>query len=1126
MSIPVFTSSYSISKSILTLDKSVEITDHSPISIFSIAKKHKLNKIFLAEDNMCGFYEAYSNSKSYNIQLCFGLNINVVNNLESEDGGSVVTIWIKNSNGYEDLLKINSFANKEGYKHPVPRVDWKTLNLLYTKNLVVTIPFYSGFLFQNLTNLDSNNIPVFDSFDPIFFVNSQGLPWDEELSDITIKYAQENKYKYFNSHQIYYYTDSDVEALQVLRCLNQRSSFEKPELSHFVSDKFSFTSLHQTDNSDFEDLFSIYSIDKLTNGVRLPQINIPDNERNKIGISKDASNLEYLTALTKAGLKEKIFLQNNLSKEERCKYIDRCKMELDTFKRLHLVDYILLVRDFLAWSKDENIILGRARGSSAGSLVAYLIGITNVDSLKYGLYFSRFISEARAQSKEIDGIIYLNGSTLSDIDSDISYKDRHKVIEYIQKKHEGKTAKIGTTTTLTGKILIKEISKILLNYSETDAQHISESIDKIFGTILDLSKAYDQKGNFQKWVDSSEDNKNAYRIALKLENLIRNRGQHPSGIAVSYYDIDTLVPLIRSSDGSEIVTAYDMKAVANLLVKCDVLGIKTLDCIKETCELAGIDYNNIDPHHESIYKYLNNSEHYHGLFQIEKGLGKNTVLSVKPKTLDDYSACVALGRPGSMKFIPDYVKFKETGEIMSYHPKIDKFLQRTGGIIIYQEQINEICEHVYGLSGKDADQIRYCIGKKLSDKIKEWEPILYAQGEKLGIDVSVTDKFWSTCNASADYLFNASHSVSYAILSATTAYLKANYPLEFFTALLRMAKNEPNPMEEISLIQRELAYFGISLLPPSIKDSSEDFIIEGKNIRFGLSSIKGISHAAINRLASFNRKYSNKFDLFNKCLESKLGLGVVSSLIHAGCFPDYNISRCKLLLEFQVYNFLTIRERSLLEKYAEKNQEDLFAGLKYIKTAKDEKGKELIKASRMQTIRKKYDTYFKIYQFNKSHGKILSFLEEMEVLGYSYSGNLADIYKAEFPEVTSIQEALGDLQGNKNTFIGIVADIKEGKSREKKTPYVSLLIQDNNSEIKAMAFNDKMKFFQDDKDKNVEKGSIVICKGTRMSEKTYFIDYAKVLWDIRLAKRVNQVVEKEDLFYVKEQIANIHDKNY
>lgn len=1129
MIVPIFTSSYSISKSLLTLDKPAEIQDNSSISVFSIAKHFKLPKVILAEDNLCGFYEAYSHSSDKNIQLIFGLNLEVVNNLDQEHAGSFVTVWLRNSNGYEDLLRINSFANKEGYRHPCPRIDWLTLNELYTDNLVVSIPFNSGFLFKNLTNLEADNTPIFKTFSPLFFIHRQGLPWEDELESLTVKYCKENGYTIFNGHHIYYYSDSDSTALQVLRCLNNRSNFEKPELPHFISNEFSFERIKGEDwltsENSFTKLFSPYKIDKLTNGVRLPEINITLEQKKSVGLDANASNYEYLIASTKKGLREKVLI-NNISAEEKAKYVERCKMELDTFKRLFLVDYILLVSDFLSWARSENIIMGKARGSSAGSLVAYLIGITDVDSIKYETYFSRFISEARAQSKTIDGIVYLNGSTLSDIDSDISYKDRYKVIEYIQSKHKGKTAKIGTTTTLTGKILIKEVSKILLNYSETDAQHLAESIDKVFGTVLDLSKAYDQKGAFQKWVDSSDENRNAYKIALKLENLIRNRGQHPSGIAISYYEIDSLVPLIRSSDGTEIVTGYDMKAVANLLVKADILGLKTLDCIKETCELAGLDYNTIDPHGESICKYLNNSEYYHGLFQIEKGLGKNTVLSVKPKVLGDYSACVALGRPGSMKFIPDYVKFTQTGEIVSYHPKIDRFLKKTGGIIIYQEQINEICEHVYGMSGKDADQIRYCIGKKLTDKIKEWEPVLYSQGEKLNIPKEVTDKFWSTCNASADYLFNFSHSISYAILSATTTYLKANYPLQFFTSLLRMAKNEPNPMEEISLIQRELANFGIKLLPPSVRDSSEDFEIEGENIRFGLSSIKGIAEAAQKRLSTFDRKYSNKFDLFNKCLDAKLGLGVVSSLIHAGCFPDYEISRAKLLLEFQTYNVLTSRERSLIEKYSEKIGEDLFAGLKFIKDAKDEKGKNLIKPSRMDTIKNKYENYKKIYVFNKSHGKILAFLEEQEVLGYSYSGNLANIYREEFPEITSLLESASDLEGNKNTFIGIVEDIKEGKSREKKTPYVSIQLQDGMSELKVMAFNDRMKFFQDDKGKMVEKGAIVICRGKKMDKSTYFADFGKVLWDTHLAKRINQIVDKEDIKNVQLELANVHDPTY
>ncbi len=1114
--LPVFSSHYSLSKSILTLDGAGEIdpNEPEPISIFTIAKKHGLKQVFIVEDNLGGFYGAYTQSEKEGIHLGFGLNLIVKNDENSE---SIVTIWMRNTEGYEDLLRINEYANYDGYEHPDAKITWPMLNTLMTPNLGVTIPFYSSFLAKNLFEMGSNCIPEFTNFEPVFLINKQGMPWDDSLEEIVTKYCADNGYKTRGAHDIYYYDDAEVEALQVFRCIGNRSNFEKPELEHFCSNQFSFESYAKSVKNDFScdfgKNFSKYNIGKLTNGVRLPEISVSEEERKELKLPENATNFDVLKALTKQGLRNKILNDPKLS-VDKDKYIERCKEELETFERLHLVDYILLVRDILSWAINNDIPVGPARGSSAGSLVAYLIDIVQINPMKYGLYFSRFISEARAQSKELDGIVYLNGSTMPDVDTDISYKQRHKVIEYIYHKYKGKTAKIGTTTTLTGKLLIKEVSKIYLNYSEDDAKHLADMIEKVFGVVADLKDAYEDNRAFKAWVNSSEDNLKCYRLARRLENLIKNRGQHPSGIAISYHKINELVPIVRSSDGHEFVTAYDMKDVANILVKVDILGLKTLDVLDETCKMVGIgDYKNIDVDSESIYNFLDKSENYHGLFQIEKGLGKNTILTVKPKSIHDYAACVAIGRPGAMKFIPDYAKYKETGEYTKLYDPIDKYLQRTGGIIIYQEQINEICQNVYQMSGKDADMVRYAIGKKKREEMEKWEPVIFAQGEKLGIPKEITDKFWATCNASADYLFNQSHSYAYGMLSAYTTFVKSEYPLAFFTCLLRMAKEEPDPMEEISTIQKELMHFGIKLLAPSIKDSYEDFTVEQDNIRYGLSAIKGLADAAQKRLVNFDRQFSNKFELFNNCLQARLGLTVVSSLILAGCFPDYGIGRARLLLEFQTYNLLSEREKTMVNIYSKRIGENLFTILKYLQANTDEKGNQLIKTSRLETIKRDYENYKKIYDFNQTNGTVLSFLEERSVLGYSYSCNLSSIYKREYPEIVSINEAITDLSDAKNTFIGIVKTVKEGKSREKKTPYIAIELEDDAAGVKIMAFKDNMKYFQDGDERAVEPGAIVVCRGKKMDKSTYFVDWGKVLWDVKLVKRVNQIKttkEKQD----------------
>ena len=1106
--VPVFSSHQSLHKSILTIEKADEsINIEDPISIFTIAKVHGINHLKIAEDCMAGFYNSYILSEKYKIKLSFGLNINVVNSLDDIDNtSSVVTVWIRNSEGYKDLLKINSFTQKEGFNVPDSKgyITWVKLNELVTKNLLVTIPFYSGFLYQNLTRLEHSSIPLFASFDPIFFTGEHELPFDNELKQVVIKYCEQNNYSHLSSHSIYYYREQHAESLQILRCIGKRSSWEKPELQQFSSDKFSFeTYLNKYGENfsceDFDKFFEVYDIKELTNGVRLPDIKISSAEKEKIGLSPDSDNYKYLCELVKIGLRNKIF-NNPSKKDKRQIYIDRCKTELQTFKKLGLTDYILLVQQIMQFAIDKKIPKTFGRGSSAGSIVCYLLGIVEVDAIECNLYFSRFVSEARSKVAEVDGVQYLRGS-LADVDSDFSFKRRKEVIDFLYNKYPGQISKIGTVSTLSGKILIKEVSKAYLNYNETDAKFLADQIDKVFGAVVELSDAYKESKQFKTWVDKSPENKRCYDIARNLSGLAKARGVHPSGYAISHGDIDLIVPLNRSADGLDLVTSYDMKNVADILIKVDLLSLRNLDVIYETCNLVGLNPVEIDENDPSIYKFLQESDCYHGLFQVESGMGRETVLSVRPKNINNLCACLAIGRPGSYKFIKDFIKFLNTGERKLIFPPIDNILEETGNILIYQEQINRICQEVYHLSPEDADSIRYAVAKKSIEKMKEWEPIMYANGEKYNIPKEVTDYFFGVCRDSADYLFSLNHCRPYGRITAIDTYLKANYPLQFFLISLRMCKDEPDPLSEISLLKRELPKFGIELLPPDIQKSAEDFEIEGNNIRFGLSSIKGVAEKAIVKLASFNREFDGKFALFDRLFESKLGIGVCRSLIHSGCFPT-QYSRAKTILELEIYNVLTERERGIIKQFSSEFKDDLFAVLKYLVGAKMANGKPYIKESRFETIRKSYENYKAIYEFNKAHGKLLSVLEEYETLGYSYSGSLSSCYKEEYPEIVELSEATTSLDGEKHVFVCRIKSVKEGKSKAKGTPYVRLEIYDDKTDAIAMIFSDRIEQLKDDKGKLLKEDVIIVVNGTKMDGKTFFLNWCRPLFDLKLAKRL------------------------
>lgn len=760
MVLPIFKTHHSISKSLFTLDKAKDNIDmESTISLFTLAKLNNMKILRIAEDNLSSFYEAYTSSLNYNIQLVYGLNVNIVNDLNIEDESiSTITIWLKNSAAYQDILSINRFINNEGYKHPYARIDWKNLNQLMTRNLLITIPFYSSFLARNLMKWNVNCLPLIEDFNPIFLINNQDLPFDKVLEKEVKKYCQLNYYDFLNSHLTYYYADEHAESLQVLRCINKRSSFEKPELSHFSSNQFSFTNFIERYGENFEcpsfdKHFESYVIPCLTNGVRLPEVEISKEEKARFGLSENTDNFTYLSNLVALGLKKKV-LENPKKKDKFDEYVIRCKEELDTFRQLHIVDYILLVYDIVKWCDCNDIAVGFGRGSACGSLTCFLIGITKIDPTLYNLYFSRFISESRAKFKVIDDIIYLDGKLAPDCDLDIDFYNREKVINYLFKKYPNKVSKIGTQNTLTAKILIKEVSKSILNYSEENARIVADTIDRICGVVVNLDKAYKESDSFKRWVDESIDNQKAYKIAKNLEHLIKNKSSHPSGFAISYDNLNSLVPTSRTSDGLELCAEYDMKNIANIVIKVDLLGLRCVSHINEIEKLTSTDSSMIDINDESIYNFLNNYDSYHGLFQIESYTNKNICREVKPTNIDDIAAILAIARPGALQFSEKYAEFKKTGKYEKYDEHLDKILVNTGGSCLFQESLMQIAHEVFGLSLVVAEDIRRCVGKKDREEMKKYQNIIYSQAEKLNLNKETAEKYWRLLSDSASYSFN------------------------------------------------------------------------------------------------------------------------------------------------------------------------------------------------------------------------------------------------------------------------------------------------------------------------------------------------------------------------------------
>lgn len=837
----------------------------------------------------------------------------------------------------------------------------------------------------------------------------------------------------------------------------------------------------------FSKSFSKLSLD--THGVRLPDFEIESKSRKAYGVSEDKSNHYFLRALSYAGYEDKLKL-HKIDPKDADKYVERAKYELDTILDLGFVDYILLVWDVINFCKRNDVPIGLGRGSAAGSLILYLIGVTGIDPIKHELFFERFISKTRAKKKVVNGVTYLDGSLMCDVDLDICYYKRQAVLDFLENKFKNRTAKILTLNTLSGKLLIKECGKVVYEKSETEMNTVSSMIPKVFGKVHDIEDAYKEVQDFREWCDA---NPKAYEIALKLRGLIKNKGVHPSGVLLSYGLLEDSCPTELSSDKAT-VSSFDMNWASLSNVKLDILGLRSVSVVDQTCKEVGIKLAEIDIEQPEIYQNLQDLRCPHGLFQIEAETNYKVCQKVKPKDLQELSAVLALARPGALAYVDQYANYTNTGAYDVIHPFFDDILSSTGGVCLYQEQMMKMANKV-GFTLDEAEILRRIVGKKKTKEVRQWKKKIREKikenrlnsewmGDKGNVDIG--DVLWGVLEDSSNYSFNKSHSIAYAALSASTIYLKFNYPKEFFLSLLKMTRYEPDPIGEISKIEKELSYFDIRLLPPHITKSDMDFSIEGGDIRFGLLSIKGISDKSIEKLANFKSAYSNKFEIFEGAKESGLGIGILCALIQAGALEGFKVSRSKIVYEAQLWNILTKKEKIVAMKLGESFQYDLVETVRKLSNFQDDEGKLVIKESRMNTIKKHSEPYKQIYSQNKKSESFANWWYERSLLGYTHNKSLKEIFSEKRPDLLSIREVSEQAERVPVVFVGYVNDKPyKGKSR-RGTDYLRLEVADETGLTKVMLFSERVnKCKRDNNGAYPQKDSIVIVKANTADDAVF-----------------------------------------
>jgi DNA polymerase-3 subunit alpha len=829
-------------------------------------------------------------------------------------------------------------------------------------------------------------------------------------------------------------------------------------------------------------------------GVRLPEIKIEG----------ESDNYQYLRKLTLQGFKLKES-EGKIPTDKRQIYIDRIKTELRVIQQGKLVDYYLLIYELLNWCDEQNIPRGIGRGSSSGSMVFWLMGpkgVTGLDPIKYDLPFSRFISEARLQSTEYQGVTYHNGKSLCDVDNDVGAIGKSLAVSHISEKYPNRTAKISTQNKFTGKLAMKEILKSYLEFLEEDTRRVSDLLEVIFGKVEKLSTAYqgdkDTEFNpkFKEWVDENPKHKSAWKLACQIEGLTKNVGVHPAAVALSYQEIDSWLPLQLTKDG-EITLSFNMNIASELVCKIDILGLKQLNVLDIVAKETNTKWKEIDIDHESIYTFLHNTDKYYGIFQIEDGLTKKAAAESKPVTFDNLAAILAISRPSSFAFLPKFINYLTKGELDYIHPKIDEILKETANIPIYQEQVNSILIKAYGFNEIDAESVAYAIRKKKREVLEKWEPILYEQGKKHDIPDDVTKKIWDIIDAAADYAFSRNHSFVYAFLTACGCYYKANYPKEFFLALLQMAQHEPDTNLAISEITKELPHFNIKLLGPDLLKSQLEFSVENKkDIRYGLSSIKGVSSSTIQKLINFRKEYASKIEMFHAAKESGLNIGVLSALIQAGAMSDYETrGRSKLVLEAQTYNLLTDREKILIQQlFNNKIGDDILMLIKKcVEELKDENGKPLIKESRFNTIKSKYQKFKEIYLLNSRNEDLASYFYELNCIGFSYSQKLADIYKKTNPDIKSLSEVRGCAEKEHILCVGVVQEVISRKSKKSNNPYLKITVADEESTLECFLFvsnyGDKIQECRDNNNGKIPvEGDVLVITGSKKGSNAVYAD--------------------------------------
>ncbi len=809
-----------------------------------------------------------------------------------------LTLLARNNEGYRNLLFLNSRAHLAGYYYK-PRIN-KELLLSHKEGLIVLSGCLGSQLAQSL--LKNNYAEAFkvalwykENFGENYYLEIQdhGMVEDRIVNKQLLQLSKELDIELVATNDSHFTNASDAVSHDCLLCV---------QMGKLVTDckRMKFTGSEYIKNgSEMASLFSDH-LDQAVVDKSIKNTLVIADKIEPIKIFSDNPRLPVFEV--PQGHTSESFLNQMVFDGARARFgnllagnvISRAEAELKVIEDMNFASYFLIVADFIQYAKSQKIPVGPGRGSAAGSLVAYCLGITDIDPLKYNLLFERFLNPERR--------------SMPDIDTDFCIERRDEVLKYVTQKYGAdKVAQIITFNRMTSKAVIRDVSRVL-EYPLSDANKLAKLVPVVRGKPASLSEMVSSHPEFKAIYDTSPQAKEVINIAQKLEGVNKTYGVHAAGVVISDVPLHELVPLQKNNDG-QVITQYNMDDLAKVgLVKMDFLGLrnltmiaKALEIIKVTCGLE-IDISNIPIDDEITYQTISNGD-LQGIFQLETSSGMRQVArDMKPSNIEDISALIALYRPGPLdsgmidKFIA--CKHGKTG-ITYLTPQLESILKDTYGQIVYQEQVMQIAQKLANYSLGQADLLRRAMGKKKPEEMEKQRELFNSGCVSNGISINIANQLFDMMVQFAEYCFNKSHSQAYAQVTYQTAYLKTHYPVEYMTALLSSVASD---QDKVQIYIAECQRMDIAVAPPDVNESGLEFTCSGKTIRFGLSAIKNVGINAIEEIITkrnSNGKFTSLNDFLNKIDLKLMNKRTLESLIKAGACSSLGISRKQALLNLE-----------------------------------------------------------------------------------------------------------------------------------------------------------------------------------------------------------------------------------